>query len=118
VSAELVERMGSIKAAMWIQMLITGLYGALAWATTLIYESEKAESWSLAAVSLIHCVWVVGSFVLMALFLGWYHDLAGALIITGFQIVGYFIVWLILYFSYRKQIRELNELQKEIRDGK
>jgi len=28
------------------------------------------------------------------------------------QLVGFFIIWLIMYFGYKKQIRELNDMQK------
>ena len=38
------------------------------------------------------------------------------LIISGMQLVGFFIIWLILYFGYKKQIRELNEMQEHFQN--
>lgn len=114
VSQELVERMGSIRTALLVQALLSGIYGALCMGTTVLYDS--AEKLPLAAVSLIHCGICIGPYVPLSIFLGWYHDTVTTVITTAIQLTGYFIVWLIMYLIYKKQTKELNEMQKQYRD--
>lgn len=113
VTAALIERAGSVKAAFIMQTALTGIYGALCMATTVLYDAEKLP---LLAASLIHCVICVGTFIPLSLFLGWSAGAADVLITTAMQTAGYFMIWLIMYLRYKKEIKDLNkmnELQKQ-----
>ena len=114
VSQELIERTGSVRTALLVQALLSGVYGALCMGTTVLYDS--AEKLPLAAVSLIHCVICIGPYIPISIFLGWYNDAVTTAITTAIQLTCYFIVWLIMYLIYKKQIKELNKMQEQFRD--
>lgn len=101
---------GSGTTAMLLQSLFSGLYGAVCFAGMSFYEIERMP---LALATALHCALIVLLFIPIALLLGWVSDIVTLLIISGMQLVGFFIIWLIMYFGYKKQIRELNEMQKD-----
>ena len=106
---------GSGTVAMLLQSLFSGLYGAVCFAGMSFYEIERMP---LAAATALHCALIVLLFIPIALLLGWVRDIGTLLIISGMQLVGFFIIWLILYFGYKKQIRELNEMQEHFQNKK
>ena len=104
---------GSGTVAMLLQSLFSGLYGAVCFAGMSFYEIERMP---LAAATALHCALIVLLFIPIALLLGWVSDIGTLLIISGMQLVGFFIIWLIMYFGYKKQIRELNEMQEHFQN--
>ena len=58
----------------------------------------------------------IGVMMVIASLLGWVSDIGTLLIISGMQLIGFFIIWLIMYFGYKKQIRELNEMQEHFQN--
>ena len=93
---------GSGTVAMLLQSLFSGIYGAVCFAGMSFYEIERMP---LAAATALHCALIVLLFIPIALLLGWVSDIGTLLMISGMQLVGFFIIWLILYFGYKKQIR-------------
>ena len=57
-------------------------------------------------------------FIPIALLLGWVSNIETLLVIFGIQLVCFFIIWLIMYAVFKKQVKELNELQEKNRDQK
>lgn len=106
---------GSGTVAMLLQSLFSGIYGAVCFAGMSFYEIERMP---LAAATALHCALIVLLFIPIALLLGWVSDIGTLLMISGMQLVGFFIIWLILYFGYKKQIRELNEMQEHFQNKK
>ncbi len=96
--------------AMILQSLFSGFYGALCFAGMSFYD---IDSLPLAAATALHCAVIVVFYVPIALLLGWVSYVSEILIIAGIQLVVFFVIWLILYFAYRKQVRELNELTRK-----
>ena len=101
---------GNAAVAMLLQSLFSGLYGALCFAGISFYEIER---WPLALATFAHCAVIIFTFMPVALLLGWVGSLIEILIIAGIQLVVFFIIWLSLYFGYKKQVRELNDMQKK-----
>ena len=101
---------GNQVAAMILQSLFSGLYGALCFGGMIFYEIER---WPLAAATAAHCALIVLIFIPIALFLGWADEVMEFVIVAAIQIVVFFMIWLILYFGYKRQIRELNDMQKD-----
>ena len=101
---------GSAAVAMLLQSLFSGLYGALCFAGISFYEIER---WPLALATFAHCAVIIITFIPVALLLGWVGSLIEILIIAGIQLIAFFIIWLSLYFGYKKQVRELNDMQKK-----
>ena len=118
VSSVLVARMGSVPAAILVQSLVSGLYGSFALAGTLFYDIEQ---WSLTRSSVMHFLVIAVLYVPAAMFLGWTDSATEILIVEGILLVAYFIIWLVIYLRYKKEVRSLNEmlnkrfLQKEER---
>ena len=118
VSSVLAARMGSVPAAILVQSLVSGLYGSFALAGTLFYDIEQ---WSLTRSSVMHFLVIAVLYVPAAMFLGWADSATEILIVEGILLVAYFIIWLVIYLRYKKEVRSLNEmlnkrfLQKEER---
>lgn len=56
---------------------------------------------------------IVLLYIPVGLFLGWLNGLVEILIVAICQIIGFFIIWLIMNAIYKKQVKELNEMQKD-----
>ena len=106
-SQELVDKIGSLKAAMALQLALSGLYGVLCMGSVVLYDEDRLP---LSLASVIHCVICIGPFIPLALVLNWCSTIGEALIMTAFQFAAYLIVWLIMFIIYRKQTKELNEI--------
>ena len=101
---------GNGTVAMLLQSLFSGLYGAACFAGMSFYEIERMP---LAVATALHCALIVLLFIPIALLLGWVSDIGTLLIISGIQLVCFFIIWVILYAGFKKQVKELNELQEK-----
>ena len=101
--------------AMLLQSLFSGLYGAACFAGVSFYEIERMP---LAAATALHCALIILLFIPIALLLGWVSNIQTLLTISGIQLVCFFIIWLIMYAVFKKQVKELNELQEKNRDQK
>ena len=110
VNARLAAWTGSDAAAVSLQTLISGLFGSIAMGGTVVYEIER---WSLTACSVTHYLMIEISYVVIALLLGWVESPKGLLIMLAIQLMVYVIIWLIMYWRYQAQVRELNELLKK-----
>ena len=98
---------------MILQSLFSGIYGAVCFAGMTFYDAERLP---LAAATALHCITIILLFVPISLFLGWTSSIAENLIIMGIQLVAFFIIWLIMYSIYKKQVKELNELMNKTKD--
>ena len=114
-AGEFAERIGSTGGAIALQALLTGIYGAVCMGTVILYDIEH---WPLALPSVIHYLIIEAMYVPLALFLGWERTFTGILVVMGIQLVCYFIIWLIIYLIYRKQVKELNALQQTLKEPK
>ena len=106
---------GKAIVAMLLQSLFSGLYGAACFAGMSLYEIERMP---LAAATALHCALIILLFVPISLCLGWVSKIETLLMISGIQLVCFFIIWLIMYAGFKKQVKELNELQEKNRDQK
>ena len=108
---ELVDKMGSLKAAMALQLALSGLYGALCMGSVVLYDEDRLP---LSLASVIHCVICIGPFIPLALVLHWCVSICDVLTMSAFQFVAYLIVWLIMFIIYRKQTEELNKINDNL----
>ncbi|MBR4473553.1 MAG: DUF3021 domain-containing protein [Oscillospiraceae bacterium] len=107
VSDVLVARVGSETGALVLDLVLSGIFGAICMAGTVFYEIEH---WSLAKATFLHYVLIILSFPPLALFLGWVSKPSEILIMTASQTICFFLIWLFMYLRYRAEVRELNEL--------
>ena len=82
---------GKAIVAMLLQSLFSGLYGAACFAGMSLYEIERMP---LAAATALHCALIILLFVPISLFLGWVSKIETLLMISGLQLVCFFIIWL------------------------
>ena len=115
VSEKLLRLSGGTAAAILLQGLCSGLYGAVCFAAVLFYD---IESWPLALATGAHCAVIILVFPLVGMFLGWENSITELFVIAGIQLVCFFIIWLIMCFVYKKQVKELNDMQKDFSDHK
>lgn len=106
---------GNAVVAMLLQSLFSGLYGAACFAGMCFYDIERMP---LALATAAHCAVILLLYIPVALLLGWVEGIIDILIVASIQLVVFFIIWLILYYGYRKQVRELNEMQKNFTQKK
>lgn len=104
-SEGLMERVKDAKIALLLQLLLSGLYGAICMGGTVVHD---IESWPLLRACLIHYAICVLPYPPIALLLGWCRGAAELFLMIGIITVVYFLIWLILYLIYRAQVRELN----------
>ena len=111
VSVSLQDRAGSFRAALLIQMMLCGLYGAGTMTGTLLYESERLN---LPVATVLHCAICIGPFVPLALFLGWFDGFPSILPFVGIQFAAFFLIWLIMFLLGRREVMKLNRLQQKL----
>ena len=96
------------------QILLGGIPGAIAMGTAVIYDIEE---WSLLRATVTHFLIVMGALLLACFVLKWFEPWSTPFwIMLAAELVGYVIVWLIMYLGYKKQVRKLNKLLKENRE--
>ncbi len=113
--SSLVDAVGNQLAAFTIQAVSSGIYGIFTVGGSAIYDVEE---WGLLKCTLIHYALVMVGYYVLALLLGWFTsgDIVEMIIVFVAMTLGYFIIWLINYLSYKAQLnvinRELEELKK------
>lgn len=116
VAPALVDMMGSEVAAVILQTFLSGLIGAAGFGGMLFYE---IDSWSMLRTMVVHFATISVVFIAVSLILRWIVRIKQLLIMEGFMLLAYMIIWVILYCIYKSQVKDLNELQdKMLKDNK
>ena len=106
-SQALAARVGSEGLGIALQFLGSGLYGAACMAGTLFYDFER---WSLALATALHYLIIAVGLVLCNWLLCWGMGPGLLLTILAGQTVGFVLIWLFMLLRYRREVKELNEL--------
>lgn len=115
VGERLIARVGSQTGALLLSLALYGLFGAFCVGGTLLYEIQR---WPLALATAVHYLGLTLGYVTADLVLCWEMSVRGLLFVEGFMTLGFFLIWLILYLGYKKEVRELNRLtEKNRKDG-
>ena len=108
-SQELAARVGSEGLGIALQFLGSGLYGAACMVGTLFYDFER---WSLALATALHYLIIAVGLVLSNWLLCWGMGAGILLPVLAGQTAGFFLIWLIMWLRYHKEVKELNELNE------
>lgn len=108
-SQALADAVGSEGLGIALQFLGSALYGSACMMGTLFYDVER---WSLALATGLHYLIIAVGLVLCNWFLHWGMGAGLLLTVLAGQTVGFFLIWLIIWLRYRKEVRELNELNQ------
>ena len=88
-------------------LILSGIPGAAAMGSSVIYDIEQ---WSIARATVTHFLITFGCYYLLSLSLGWFRFGDRIFwIVTAAMVIIYIIIWLIMYLSYRRQIRKMND---------
>ena len=100
--------------AFLVQMIISGLFGAICMGGTIVYEIEE---WSILKATAIHFVIANGTFVITATILKWWNfdNILADLIYFGVVIIAYILIWLIQYMIYKIEVKKIKRSIKEFR---
>ena len=110
----MIDRFGNETNAFMVHTLLSGIYGAICFAGTCFYEIEE---WSLLKATILHCLLINVSFLTVGLYLGWIPADFNAIAISCSIITGFFfIIWLIMDYRYKKEVKKLNDLLREKKD--
>ena len=87
-----------------------GLYGALAWGSSVIYG---IESWSILRCTVTHGLITFGGltmFFVVLIAAGWMKkpSFGAALIMLIMFLLVYFLIWLIQFMIYRRKVKKMN----------
>ena len=95
-----------LKAA-FPNLVISGIYGAVAMGSSIVYDVEK---WSITRATATHFLLVFALYFLLVISMGWF-SLSDPVfwIVVGAMVAVYILIWLLQYLSYRRQIREMND---------
>ncbi len=90
-----------------LHIILSGVLGAVAMGFSVIYE---AESWSVTRCTVTHFLITFGTMFTIGFSLGWFplNDI-GTYIMTACMLVAYFMIWIIMYTTSKKQAKELDE---------
>ena len=107
------ERIGNPKTAALLQFFLSGVYGALTMGAVVLYDMDRLP---LALATFLHCLICIVPFFPLALFLGWTKGIGEALLMAGFQLAAFILVWLVMFIRCRIMTKKLNEMQQQILD--
>ena len=108
-SQDLAAAVGGEGLGVALQFLGSGLYGAACMVGTLFYDVER---WSLALATGLHYLIIAVGLVLCNWLLKWGMGAGILLTVLAGQTVGFFLIWLFMWLRYRKEVKELNELNE------
>ena len=106
VATELAEKIG-FGGAIALQTILCALFGTGSIGGMLLYEIDK---WSLAKATIVHYVLIVACFVGCSLVLHWFPmQFVYYAISVGAMTVGFFAIWVGMFFGWKKEVKKMNE---------
>ena len=97
-----------------LQLVLSGVLGAVSVGGMLFYEIEK---WSLALATGVHYLSIMTTFSAISFALGWFGEtLVGYFIAVACETVAFAIIWLFMYFRWKKTVREMNDELKKYKE--
>lgn len=92
------------------QLFGSGLLGAFNMAGTIVYD---IEDWGLTRATVTHYALALGAFLVANFTLGWFPMEIMLYVFIMFTIA-YFIIWLIMFLKFKREIRLMNQELKEM----
>ena len=88
-----------------VQVIGSGIYGAIPMGGTICYEIEK---WSLLKATLIHYCMTMAAFLITNALLGWFSRSIIIYVLLAMT-TGFFMIWFAEYFGWKKTIKRMNQ---------
>ena len=93
-----------------LHLIVSGFYGAFCMGSAVVYDVERVP---LLLSTALHFVCVMGLYVPISLYLGWFDGINTLLLIMGIMAAVYVVIWLIMYLSYKAEVEKLNRFKEE-----
>ena len=98
-----------------LQTLLSGLFGAICFGGITFYEIEK---WNITISTVTHFLSMLISYFTIAFLLRWIpFEIVPILIVCGVFLVSFALVWLIMFFYWKKKIEEMNKELEDYQKG-
>jgi hypothetical protein len=110
----LLQRVGSEASALLVQTMLSGIIGAVGMGATSFFD---IEGWSVLKSALAYYATYTIAFLPIGFFLGWLEGPADALVMAEIFALVEFSITLAMTVHYRVQVRNLNALLEESRQG-
>ncbi len=98
---------------LFAELIGSGLYGAVCMGGSIVYDIEE---WGLVRTTVTHYLLVFFSFMIADKTLRWFPD-SVLFMVIGIGTVMYFIIWLVEYMLWKKQVRQLNRELMQLRES-
>jgi len=97
-----------------LYLILSGVLGAVNVGTTILYDFDE---WSLARSTLTHFCITMTTLCAIGFPMRWFslHDPVTWWMFLIFVVI-YFIIWLVLYLKYRREVRQINSALKDWKD--
>ena len=114
VAEELVSAL-TFAGAIILQTFICGVFGLVSVGGMYLYE---IDSWSLFTATLVHFLSIAACYVGASTILYWLPPLfIYYLISIGAMAVGFAIIWIIMYFRWKKDVKDMNNDLKKYKEN-
>ena len=106
---ELIHQVG-ITSAVLLQTVLGAVLGMISFSGTEIFY---IDNWSLLRCTVVHCILIMGSYIVVGLILHWITpDIVSVLTVLAIVVPAYAIVWSIRYTIWKNEMRKMTELTK------
>ena len=106
IAGNLSKRYGDI-AAIILQIMLPGLMGAVNFATTFVYNSDR---FNIVTATVTHGAIVLVTVLSVGGFMEWFelNPVSIAVFVTLMMVI-YFMIWFLMYSKSKAQVEEINE---------
>ena len=106
IAGNLSERYGDITAII-LQIMLPGLMGAINFATTFVYNSDR---FNIVTATATHGAIVLITVLSVGGFMEWFElNPASIAVFTVLMMMIYFVIWFLMYSKSKAQVNEINE---------
>lgn len=114
VAKELSDAIGQAGAIV-LQTFVCGVFGLVSVGGMYLYE---IDSWSLFTATLVHFLSIAVCYVLASIVLYWLPPLFICYLISIVAMaVGFAVIWLIMYFRWKKDVKDMNDDLKKYKEN-
>ena len=114
IAGNLSDRYGDTVAVI-LQILLPGVMGAINFATTFVYNSDR---FNILSATVTHASIVIITILSVGGFMEWFElSFAGVAIFLALMMAIYFMIWFLMYSKSKAQIEQINETLEKRRSG-
>lgn len=96
-----------------VYLVTSGIYGMISMGSSVVYDIEE---WSIAKATTVHFIVTLVGFYALGMIEGWltFGDAVFCIMSVAFVVV-YFVIWMIQYLAFKRQVNEMNALLEKFK---